>query len=96
MDFLVTEKWHKPYAEALLETDPAKVLTLISEAEHEILTRFFEFHQSPGSKEQSLDLRRAVDTLVHSEGATCLAMCCKGSLPDGPLPLIVNALPPVF
>ena len=64
MDFLVTEKWHKPYAEALLETDPAKVLTLISEAEHEILTRFFEFHQSPGSKEQNLDIRRAVDTLV--------------------------------
>ena len=64
MDFLVTEKWHKPYAEALLETDPAKVLTLISEAEHEILTRFFEFHHSPGSKEQNLDLRRAVDTLV--------------------------------
>lgn len=64
MDFLVSEKWHKPYAEALLETDPLKVVTLISEAEHEILRRFLEFHQSPGSKEQNLDLRRAVDTLV--------------------------------
>jgi hypothetical protein len=64
MGFLVSEKWHKPYAEALLETDPAKVLTLISEAEHEILTRFLEFHRSPGSKEQNIDLRRAVDTLA--------------------------------
>jgi hypothetical protein len=64
MGFLVSEKWHKPYAEALLETDPLKVLTLISEAEHEILTRLLEFQLSPGSKEQNLDLRRAVDTLV--------------------------------
>jgi len=64
MDFLVTEKWHKPYAEALLETDPAKTLSLIFEAEHQILTRFFELHQAPGSKEQNLDLRRAIDTLV--------------------------------
>jgi hypothetical protein len=62
--FLASEKWHKPYAEALLETDPVKVLTLISEAEHEILTRFLELHQSPGSREQNLDLRRAIDTLV--------------------------------
>jgi hypothetical protein len=64
MGFLVSEKWHKPYAEALLETDPLKVLTLISEAEHEILTRLLELQLSPGSKEQNLDLRRAVDTLV--------------------------------
>jgi hypothetical protein len=64
MGLLVSEKWHKPYAEALLETDPLKVVTLISEAEHEILRRFLEFHLSPGSKEQNLDLRRAVDTLV--------------------------------
>jgi hypothetical protein len=64
MGFLESEKWHKPYAEALLETDPVKVVELISEAEHEILRRFLEFHESPGSKEQNLDLRRAVDTLV--------------------------------
>jgi hypothetical protein len=64
MGSLMSEKWHKSYAEALLETDPVKVLTLISEAEHGILRRFLEFHQSPGSKEQNLDLRRAVDTLV--------------------------------
>jgi hypothetical protein len=47
MGLLVSEKWHKPYAEALLETDPLKVVTLISEAEHEILRRFLEFHLSP-------------------------------------------------
>jgi hypothetical protein len=64
MGFLESEKWHKPYAEALLETDPIKVITFISEAEHEILRRFLEFHQSPGSKEQNLDLSRAVATLV--------------------------------
>jgi hypothetical protein len=64
MGSLMSEKWHKSYAEALLETDPVRVLALISEAEHGILRRFLEFHQSPGSKEQNLDLRRAVDTLV--------------------------------
>lgn len=68
MDFLVSEKWHKPYAEALLETDPAKVLTLISEAEHEILTRFFEFHLSPGSKEQGKD-RAAAHARVYLQNA---------------------------
>jgi hypothetical protein len=59
----VSEKWHRPYAEALLETDSAKLRALIAEAEHAIFARYLELRISPGSKEQSLDLEQAVNAL---------------------------------
>jgi hypothetical protein len=35
-DFFVSEKWHRPYAEALQETDSTELPTLIAEAENAI------------------------------------------------------------
>jgi len=58
-NFFVSEKWHRPYAEALQETDVTKSLTLIAEAEDAIFDRHLELCISPGSMEQSLDLQQA-------------------------------------
>lgn len=60
---LVSEKWHRPYAEVLIEADPAKSKRLIAIAERAIFTRYLELCVSPGSKDQYLDLRQAVDAL---------------------------------
>ncbi len=62
-DFFMSEKWHRPYAEALQETDATKLPTLIAEAEDAIFARYLELCIYPGSKEQSLDLHQAVSVL---------------------------------
>ena len=63
-DFFTSEKWHRPYAEALLETDPIKLRARIAEAERAIFVRYLELCISPGSQVQSLDLERAVSALL--------------------------------
>ena len=63
-NFFVSEKWHRPYAEALRETDVTKSLTLIAEAEDAIFDRHLELCISPGSMEQSLDLQQAISVLA--------------------------------
>jgi hypothetical protein len=63
-DFFTSEKWHRPYAETLLETDPTKLRARIAEAEHAIFVRYLELCISPGSQEQSLDLERAISALL--------------------------------
>jgi hypothetical protein len=60
---LVSEEWHKPYAEALIEADPAESKRLILLAERAILARYLELCFYPGSKEQYQDLWQAVDAL---------------------------------
>jgi hypothetical protein len=59
--FLLIPRWHKPYAEALMETDPAKLPTTINLAEQAILARYFDV--SPISIEETHDLQNAVDAL---------------------------------
>ena len=63
-NFFVSEKWHRPYAEALQETDVTKLLTLIADAEDAIFDRHLELCISPGSMEQSLDLQQAISVLA--------------------------------
>jgi hypothetical protein len=60
---LVSEKWHRPYAEALIEADPAKSRRLITVAQRAIFTRYLELLFSPGSQAQYHDLRQAVNAL---------------------------------
>jgi hypothetical protein len=60
---LVSEKRHRPYAEALMEADPAKSKRLIAVAKRAIFTHYLELCVSPGSKDQYLDLRQAVNAL---------------------------------
>ena len=60
---LVSEKWHRPYAEALIEADPANSKRLIAVAKRAIFTRYLELSVSPGSQDQYHDLRQAVNVL---------------------------------
>ena len=63
-DFFTSESWHRPYTEALLETDPIELRASIAEAERAIFVRYLELCTSPDSQEQSLDLERAVSELL--------------------------------
>jgi hypothetical protein len=56
MNFFVSENWHRPYADALMETDPVRLAPLIAEAEHAIFDRYLELCVSPGPIEYSRDL----------------------------------------
>jgi hypothetical protein len=57
----VTQNWHKPYGEALLEADSAQRPEAIAVAEREILTRYFA--TSLISQDEHLDLISAVAAL---------------------------------
>ena len=63
-DFSVSEKWHRPYAEALQQTDATELPTLIAEAESAIFDRYLELCTSRGSIEQTFDLQRAISVLA--------------------------------
>ena len=63
-DFFVSEKWHRPYAEALQETDATKLPTLIADAKNAIFDRYLELCTSRGSMEQVFDLQRAISVLA--------------------------------
>ncbi len=57
---LDSEKWHRPYAEVLMETEPAKQTALIAEAERAIFDRYLELRITPAAAEHSIDLENAV------------------------------------
>ena len=62
-DDLVPRTWHKPYAEALQETDPSKMAALILVAERAILNRSAEIRTFPTPIEESHDLESALQVL---------------------------------
>jgi len=62
-DNLVPRTWHKPYAEALQETDPSKMAALILAAERAILNRSAEIPTFPTPIEESHDLESALQVL---------------------------------
>jgi hypothetical protein len=59
---LDSELWHRPYAEALMETEPTRLARLIAEAERAILERYLELLCiAPEAIEpQAIDLENAV------------------------------------
>jgi hypothetical protein len=57
---LDSEGWHRPYAEALMETELAKLPPLIAEAERAIFDRYLELRITPAAAEHSIDLENAV------------------------------------
>jgi hypothetical protein len=61
--YLVPQTWHKPYAEALLETDPSTMAALILVAERAILNRSVEIQTSPAPIEENRDLESALHVL---------------------------------
>jgi hypothetical protein len=58
-DYSVSQEWHRPYVEALLETDNAKLGSLIAEAERAIVGRFLELLVSSVESDEFLDLQSA-------------------------------------
>jgi hypothetical protein len=75
---LVSEAWHGPYAEALIEADPAKSKRLIAAAERAIFTRYLELCVSPGSQDQYHDLRQAVNALSELKGLNPTGQTSRG------------------
>ena len=65
----VIQRWHRHYAEALIETDPAKLLVIIAQAEEAILARSLELSGSQASTEETLDLREATKVLEQIRSA---------------------------
>ena len=63
-NFFVSENWHRPYADALMEANPVRLAPLIAEAEHAIFDRYLNLSVSPGPIEYSRDLKNAVDVLI--------------------------------
>ncbi|MGB2636561.1 MAG: hypothetical protein WAM58_21705 [Candidatus Acidiferrum sp.] len=60
---LTSQKWHQPYAEVLMEAEPAKRAPLIAKAERAIFGRYLELCVTPAAVEHSIDLQNAVHYL---------------------------------
>jgi hypothetical protein len=63
-DYSVSRDWHRPYVEALFETDEAKLGALIAEAEWSIVGRFLELLISSDETDDTLDLQNAAYALT--------------------------------
>src|SRR4029077_18848576 len=61
--YLVPRTWHKPYAEALLETDPSKIVALILEAEGAHLNRSVRIQTFPAPIEENCALESVLRVL---------------------------------
>ena len=57
------QQWHKPYAEALMEGDTAKIPEAVNSAERAIFARFLELDATSESADESIDLQTAMDAL---------------------------------
>jgi hypothetical protein len=60
---LMSERWHRPYAEALMESDPKRRERLIADAERHIFRRYLELCAAPGPAECRDDLENATKVL---------------------------------
>lgn len=57
------QQWHRPYADALMEGDTAKIPSAVSCAEQAIFARFVELDATPENGDETADLRKAIDAL---------------------------------
>ena len=57
------QQWHRPYADALMEGDTAKIPSAVSCAEQAIFARFVELTATPENGDETADLRKAIDAL---------------------------------
>ena len=63
-DLFVTQPWHRPYAEALLNNNPINLPVLIAQAEDAILERYLELSITPSGTDELADLGHATDALI--------------------------------
>ena len=71
-DYSVSQEWHRPYIEALLETDNAELGSLIAEAERAIVDRFLELLVSSVETDEFLDLQSAGYAITQLKKANVL------------------------
>ena len=67
--YSVSKEWHRPYIEALLETDNAELGALIAEAERAVAGRFLELLVSSVETGEFLDLQSAASALTELKKA---------------------------
>jgi hypothetical protein len=72
-DYSVSHEWHRPYAEALFETDEAKLGALIAEAERAIVDRFLELSVASVETDEILDLQNAAHVITEFKKASAVA-----------------------
>jgi hypothetical protein len=58
-----SQSWHKPYAEALLATDPERAKAAVTAAKRAILNRYLELCTTRNGVDEPLDLKHALDSL---------------------------------
>ncbi len=66
--------WHKPYAEALLESDPAISAQLLAATERAIFERLLELSASADASDERGDIRRAIDVMLKLKAKTSSQM----------------------
>lgn len=67
--YSVSKEWHRPYIEALLETDDAELGARIAEAERAVVGRFLELSVSSVETDEFLDLQNAASALTQVKKA---------------------------
>jgi hypothetical protein len=72
-DYSVSKEWHRPYVEALFETDEARREALIAEAERAIVDRFLELLIASVETDEILDLQNAAHAITQLKKARALA-----------------------
>jgi len=61
------QRWHKPYADALMEGDTQKLASAIAKAERAIFNRYLELSTAEDHSDERMDLCRAVEALRELE-----------------------------
>ena len=72
-DYSVSKEWHRPYVEALFETDEARREALIAEAERAIVDRFLELLIASVETDEILDLQNAAHAITELKKASAVA-----------------------
>ena len=72
-DYSVSKEWHRPYIEALLETDDAELGARIAEAERAVVGRFLELSVSSVETDEFLDLQNAAHAITELKKASAVA-----------------------
>jgi predicted phage gp36 major capsid-like protein len=76
-EIFATQKWHKLYADALMEGDSCKIATVIASAERAIFNRYLELWAAKDQSDERVDLGRAVEALRELEDAANTAPIYK-------------------
>ena len=72
-DYSVAKEWHRPYVEALFETDDGRREALIAEAERAIVDRFLELLIASVETDEILDLQNAAHAITELKKASAVA-----------------------